>query len=209
VQCHELKAAGHTIIVYTDRGMRAPGACSPTSPSSRSAAVSPGGASPGDPAPASTVTAAVAAQRERERVEATLARFDVPYDELYFGKPVADVVVDDCSVNPLGGHVRRDIGWRQTSSDSRDGSMVSARAFNLIGTCPGIHRSAQRPVCPRALSPSLRLARWPFVVLTGSALDADVAVIEAWRLIEVHDDAVHKTALRPVLEGEVRCVHTR
>jgi len=72
-----------------------------------------------------TVTAAEAAQRERERVEATLARFDVPYDELYFGKPVADVVVDDSAVNPLGGHVRRDIGWRQNGRDGGDGSMVS------------------------------------------------------------------------------------
>jgi hypothetical protein len=156
MQCHELKAAGHTIIVYTDRGMRAPGACSPTSPSSQRATVSPAGASPGVTPPSPTVTAAVAAQRERERVEATLARFDVPYDELYFGKPVADVVVDDCSVNPLGGHVRRDIGWRQTCSDSGDGSMVSARAFNLIGTTPVVHPSAQRPVCSRALSAPLR-----------------------------------------------------
>jgi hypothetical protein len=148
MQCHELKAAGHTIIIYTDRGMRAAGAsCSlPTSPTC---------SSPSGP-PSPTVTAAVAAQRERERVEATLARFDVPYDELYFGKPVADVVVDDCSVNPLGGHVRRDIGWRQTCSDSGDGSMVSARAFNLIGTTPVVHPSAQRPVCSRALSAPLR-----------------------------------------------------
>lgn len=148
MQCHELKAAGHTIIIYTDRGMRAAGAsCSlPTSPTC---------SSPSGP-PSPTVTAAVAAQRERESVEATLARFGVPYDELYFGKPVADVVVDDCSVNPLGGHVRRDIGWRESGRNGEDGSMVSARAFNLIGAWPVDPQCSRPSVCSCALSAPLR-----------------------------------------------------
>jgi hypothetical protein len=36
----------------------------------------------------------------------TLEKFDIPYDELIFGKPIADVYIDDRAVNPFFNSVR-------------------------------------------------------------------------------------------------------
>eukprot|EP00959_Pyramimonas_sp_CCMP1952_P055312 1156230-Pyramimonas_sp.AAC.1 len=41
----------------------------------------------------------------------TLADFNIPFDEIYFGKPHADVYIDDKSAASVRGNVRKQIGW--------------------------------------------------------------------------------------------------
>ena len=41
----------------------------------------------------------------------TLADFGIPYDEIYFGKPDADVYIDDKSATSVWGNLRKQIGW--------------------------------------------------------------------------------------------------
>lgn len=66
-----LKAEGHTIIIHTARRMATHGGNS----------------------------AAALADIGRVTFE-TLARFQIPYDEIMFGKPLADMYIDDRAVNP-------------------------------------------------------------------------------------------------------------
>ena len=65
------KAAGHTIIIHTARRMQTRGGNA--------------GAALADVGPLTFQT---------------LADFDIPYDEVYFGKPYADVYIDDKALNP-------------------------------------------------------------------------------------------------------------
>ncbi|UJR11590.1 hypothetical protein I4U23_015770 [Adineta vaga] len=47
----------------------------------------------------------------------TLAKFKIPYDELYFGKPYADVYVDDAAVHALID-TAKEIGWTPDDSST-------------------------------------------------------------------------------------------
>jgi capsule biosynthesis phosphatase len=67
-----LKAEGHTIVLYTARGM----------------------------ATANSNVGQLQAAVGRDTFE-SLAQVGVPYDEIYFGKPHADVYVDDKGLNPF------------------------------------------------------------------------------------------------------------
>lgn len=40
-----------------------------------------------------------------------LGEFGIPYDELLFGKPRADVYIDAQAVSSLGAHIERSLGW--------------------------------------------------------------------------------------------------
>ena len=40
-----------------------------------------------------------------------LGEFGIPYDELLFGKPRADVYIDAQAVSSLGAHIERSFGW--------------------------------------------------------------------------------------------------
>ena len=107
----DLHAAGHTVIVWTSRCMgpagRARGSCS------RALA---------------QVGAITFAQ---------LAEFGVPYDEIIFGKPDADVYVDSRAVNSLGENVSQSLGWLPESAQSlrRNSDLVGGvapRHFNSV-----------------------------------------------------------------------------
>jgi aminoglycoside phosphotransferase (APT) family kinase protein len=66
----------------------------------------------------------------------TLRDLDIPFHELHFGKPHADVYVDSRSMNTQGD-IERDLGWhvrpRQALNEfeALDGA-IDARAFNLV-----------------------------------------------------------------------------
>jgi capsule biosynthesis phosphatase len=64
-----LRAAGHTLIIFTARHMKT---CSGN--------------------------VALALARQGATTFEWLARYEVPYDEIYFGKPHADVYIDDNAV---------------------------------------------------------------------------------------------------------------
>lgn len=67
----EMKRQGHTIIIHTARKMKS---CNHNE-------------------------GAAIAMGAREVID-TLERFDIPYDELLFGKPIADIYIDDKAFNP-------------------------------------------------------------------------------------------------------------
>eukprot|EP01116_Phalansterium_solitarium_P021646 TRINITY_DN6811_c0_g1_i2.p1 TRINITY_DN6811_c0_g1~~TRINITY_DN6811_c0_g1_i2.p1 ORF type:complete len:691 (-),score=232.11 TRINITY_DN6811_c0_g1_i2:164-2236(-) len=100
----ELKAAGHYIIIQTARRMK-------------------------------THNANVgAALRDIGLVTfETLSRFEIPYDEIHFGKPYADVYVDDLSVNALVD-TEKEIGWVLSATDSHVHvpGFVKPRHFNTV-----------------------------------------------------------------------------
>jgi capsule biosynthesis phosphatase len=104
----ELHAAGHYIIIQTARRMKTHKAN----------------------------IGAVIADVGRITME-TLAKFDIPYDELLFGKPYADVYVDDSAVHALID-TAKEIGWslNDVSVDSRDQNrmkgFISSRHFHTI-----------------------------------------------------------------------------
>ncbi|CAE8582461.1 unnamed protein product [Polarella glacialis] len=108
----QLHAAGHTIIVTTSRGMT-------TSGSVGSAVASVG----------------------RQTIQ-LLTELDIPYDELHFGKPHADIYVDSHSLNSQGD-VEQDLGWHVNPRGS-DGHMalegaIDARSFNLVRSAGKAH----------------------------------------------------------------------
>mmetsp|Transcript_36127 Transcript_36127/g.84397 ORF Transcript_36127/g.84397 Transcript_36127/m.84397 type:complete len:805 (-) Transcript_36127:85-2499(-) len=64
----------------------------------------------------------------------TLAELDIPYDEIHFGQPHADLYIDR-SVAHASNDTEKDIGWRVFSSShktSKESGMVAARHFNNI-----------------------------------------------------------------------------
>lgn len=64
----------------------------------------------------------------------TLAELDIPYDEIHFGQPHADLYIDR-SVAHASNDTEKDIGWRVFSSTqkaSKESGMVAARHFNNI-----------------------------------------------------------------------------
>mmetsp|Transcript_13985 Transcript_13985/g.23863 ORF Transcript_13985/g.23863 Transcript_13985/m.23863 type:complete len:506 (+) Transcript_13985:1-1518(+) len=107
----ELHAAGHTIIIQTARRMKTHGGN----------------------------VAAVIADIGKLTIE-TLEKYDIPYDELIFGKPHADVYVDDNAIHA------QEIGWlREDSTDGHEGywekktlmpepqsEMIDPRSFNTV-----------------------------------------------------------------------------
>ena len=78
---------------------------------------------------------------------AQLAQMDIPFDELHFGKPYADVYIDDLAVN-ANLDTSREIGWyaentEPTTSDEeraeagaisgpKKTGMIAARDFNVV-----------------------------------------------------------------------------
>jgi capsule biosynthesis phosphatase len=94
-----LYEAGHTIIIQTARNMLS------------------SGHNPGR-----------AAARAHAELFETLDRFDIPYHEIYFGKPYAHYYIDDLSARPFAG-LEREIGFY----DDRIGS----RPFNRVEISDG------------------------------------------------------------------------
>mmetsp|Transcript_10369 Transcript_10369/g.31220 ORF Transcript_10369/g.31220 Transcript_10369/m.31220 type:complete len:730 (+) Transcript_10369:1-2190(+) len=102
----QLHAAGHTIIVWTDRGMDG---------------------ARGNAGAAMAKAGATTFQQ--------LADFGIPYDELLFGKPQADVYVDARAVSSLGAHVERALGWDLADDGAANTDLaggVKPRHFNSV-----------------------------------------------------------------------------
>ncbi|KAJ2992341.1 hypothetical protein HDV02_003141 [Globomyces sp. JEL0801] len=62
---------------------------------------------------------------------ATLEKLDIPYDEIFFGKPYAHVYVDDLAVNALLD-TRRELGWLSGTVKGTHKSMIEPRSINLV-----------------------------------------------------------------------------
>jgi hypothetical protein len=75
---------------------------------------------------------------------AQLAKYEIPYHDIHFGKPYADVYVDDLAVN-ANLDTMREIGWlleepdpsallgdAASAEDAKKAGMIAARDFNTI-----------------------------------------------------------------------------
>jgi capsule biosynthesis phosphatase len=62
----------------------------------------------------------------------SLAELDIPFDEIYFGKPYADVYIDDKALHPSSG-LAKGIGVYPIAG--RTGAFTAAREFNHISVC--------------------------------------------------------------------------
>ena len=70
-----------------------------------------------------------------------LEEFAIPYDELHFGKPHADVYVDAQAINSQGD-LNRDLGWYVGSGESGQGGIdgaIDARSFNMVRSAGQSH----------------------------------------------------------------------
>lgn len=61
----------------------------------------------------------------------TLKKFDIPYDELYFGKPYADFYIDDLAINAYDD-LEKKIGFYQTSIKERYFNEISSSKLDII-----------------------------------------------------------------------------
>jgi len=154
----ELHAAGHTIIITTSRGMSL----------------------------GRGMGAAVA--EVGHATFATLTCLNIPYDELHFGKPTADVYIDSRTLNAQT-NIERDLGWRVNAAAGGEGhdadldGAVEARAFNMVrakGKAHVIKSSSPdvlRGECHwyRSIPPSLeRFFPAPLEVSEGDVLNSGV-----------------------------------
>ena len=48
----------------------------------------------------------------------TLDKFDIPYDEIYFGKPEANIYIDDCGYNSFID-LEKELGFYQNNIEPR------------------------------------------------------------------------------------------
>lgn len=98
----DLKAAGHYIIIATARRMKTHGG---------------------------NVGAAV---RDIGLVTLqTLNELDIPHDEIHFGKPQADVYIDDLAVNALADP-EKEVGWAVSGAYRKQSLAVPSRHFNSV-----------------------------------------------------------------------------
>jgi len=111
-----LKRAGHVIILATARGMA-------TAKSNLGASLAKNGA----------------------QTFESLAKLDIPYDEIYFGKPHADIYVDDKAYNPFFGlfeafgmpSLELEIA-RQLRSDKEAAGSTRSNRFNSVEFVRGV-----------------------------------------------------------------------
>eukprot|EP01127_Copromyxa_protea_P012940 TRINITY_DN3417_c0_g1_i1.p1 TRINITY_DN3417_c0_g1~~TRINITY_DN3417_c0_g1_i1.p1 ORF type:complete len:399 (+),score=57.15 TRINITY_DN3417_c0_g1_i1:810-2006(+) len=60
----------------------------------------------------------------------TLEKFQIPYDEIYFGKPEAHVYIDDMAVNSHFD-TQKELGWEEIK-ETTPKTMVAARPINVV-----------------------------------------------------------------------------
>jgi capsule biosynthesis phosphatase len=78
----------------------------------------------------------------------TLERFNIPYDELLFGKPYADAYIDHRAVNSRVD-TQKELGWEVADhmpSHARIAGSVAARAFNTVRPLDDLHVVKTGPV---------------------------------------------------------------
>lgn len=61
----------------------------------------------------------------------TLKKFNIPYDELYFGKPYADFYIDDLAIN-TNSDLEKEIGIYKTNVSERDFNEIIPESMNII-----------------------------------------------------------------------------
>ncbi len=61
----------------------------------------------------------------------TISKLDIPCDELYFGKPYADLYIDDLAVNPYDNDVDKILGIYQENVDTRSFNMLETRTIDI------------------------------------------------------------------------------
>lgn len=61
----------------------------------------------------------------------TLEKFDIPFDEIYFGKPQADFYIDDLAINCFND-LEKELGYYNTIIEPRDFNSISIKNINTI-----------------------------------------------------------------------------
>lgn len=61
----------------------------------------------------------------------TLEKFDIPYDELYFGKPHADFYIDDLAINSFD-NIEKQIGFYNNVIEPRDFNNIETNNIDII-----------------------------------------------------------------------------
>jgi len=61
----------------------------------------------------------------------TLKKFEIPYDEIYFGKPYADFYIDDLSIDPRHD-LERELGVYMTDISERDFNNIIVKSDHII-----------------------------------------------------------------------------
>jgi len=61
----------------------------------------------------------------------TLDKFNIPYDEIYFGKPQADYYIDDLGVNAFN-NLEKELGFYSSSIKSRSFNLINSININII-----------------------------------------------------------------------------
>ena len=97
-----LKKLGHTIIIYTARRMRTHNGCQ----------------------------GKVLADIGKITFD-TLDKFDIPYDEIFFGKPEADFYIDDLAVSSYAD-LEKEIGFYNTTIDPRYFNSLSLTSIQVF-----------------------------------------------------------------------------
>lgn len=118
----------------------------------------------------------------------SLAKCGIPYDELHFGKPNADLYVDDLAVNALVD-TEKEIGWAcKTTDAAKIPGMIAARSFNNVVVVDGtVIKSSKRDTISgevfyyRSLPPSL-VHLFPKVLSIEEAVTSDVSSISMERV---------------------------
>lgn len=97
-----LKKFGHTIIIYTARKMRSSGS-----------------------------NIGLVNKNIGKITFDTLEKFDIQYDEIYFGKPYADFYIDDLAFNAYSD-LEKEIGFYQNNIDPRDFNNITKQTLEII-----------------------------------------------------------------------------
>ena len=61
----------------------------------------------------------------------TLEKFDIPYDEIYFGKPEANIYIDDCGYNSFID-LEKELGFYQNNIEPRSFNELELNSIELI-----------------------------------------------------------------------------
>ena len=64
----------------------------------------------------------------------TLDKFDIPYDEIYFGKPYADYYIDDLAISPYD-NLEKELGFYKSTIDTRSFNTISSNIISTYKKC--------------------------------------------------------------------------
>lgn len=168
-----LKAAGHTVVLATARGM-----------------LSCGGN-------LGTLTPRVV-----PTLMATLAAADVPFDELHVGKPYADVYVDDKAVNVHSDSLAHATGWYTASVPPRTFHTLSPKGKAVTSDAPARSQcTIVKRVVPDASTTSDTPPDAKNSSSSSSKCDTEAAVSDS-QAADAHTSK-SKVSMRSHLAGEV------